>query len=151
MNAVVLQSDSLGASMLYGQGAGAMPTGSAVVSDIIDLTRNILANSPGRVPLPPEQSLVELRPHSEIRCAYYLHFSVKDEPGVLARIASTLAARRISVAAVQQREQADASAPVPLVFVTHQAREADLKAAIAEIDGHPATLHPTRFIRIESV
>jgi homoserine dehydrogenase len=128
-----------------------MPTGSAVVSDIIDLTRNILAGSPGRVPLPPERSLVELRPHSEICCAYYLHFSVKDEPGVLARIASTLAARRISVAAVQQREQADASAPVPLVFVTHRARESDLTAAIVEIDGHPATLHPTRFIRIESV
>ena len=151
MNAVVLQSEALGTSMLYGQGAGAMPTGSAVVADIIDLTRNILAGSPGRVPLPPEQALVELRPHSEIRCAYYLNFSVKDEPGVLARIASTLAARSISVAAVQQREQADPSAPVPLVFVTHQAREADLKAAIAEIDGHPATLNPTRFIRIESV
>lgn len=151
MNAVVLQSEALGTSMLYGQGAGAMPTGSAVVADIIDLTRNILAGSPGRVPLPPERSLVELRPHSQIRCAYYLHFSVRDEPGVLARIASTLAARSISVAAVQQREQADASAPVPLVFVTHQALEADLKAAIAEIDHHPATLNPTRFIRIESV
>jgi homoserine dehydrogenase len=128
-----------------------MPTGSAVVADIIDLTRNIVASSPGRVPLPPEQSLVELRPHAEIRCAYYLHFSVKDEPGVLARIATTLAARSISVAAVQQREQADASAPVPLVFVTHQAREADVKGAIAEIDRHPATLTPTRLIRIESV
>jgi homoserine dehydrogenase len=151
MNAVVLHSEALGTSMLYGQGAGAMPTGSAVVADIIDLTRNILAGSPGRVPLPPERSLVELRPHAEIRCASYLHFSVKDEPGVLARIASTLAARRISVAAVQQREQDDPSAPVPLVFVTHQAREADLQAAIAEIDRHPATLSPTRLIRIESV
>ncbi len=151
MNAVVLRSEALGASMLYGQGAGAMPTGSAVVSDIIDLTRNIVASSPGRVPLPPEQSLVELRPHSEIRCAYYLHFEVKDEPGVLARIAATLAARSISVAAVQQREQPDATAPVPLVFVTHQAREADVKAAIAEVDRHPATLTATRLIRIESV
>ncbi len=151
MNAVVLRSEALGASMLYGQGAGAMPTGSAVVADIIDLTRNIVASSPGRVPLPPEQSLVELRPHAEIRCAYYLHFQVKDEPGVLARIATILAARSISVAAVQQREQTDAAAPVPLVFVTHQAREADVKAAIAEVDRHPATLTPTRFIRIESV
>jgi homoserine dehydrogenase len=151
MNAVVLRSEALGPSMLYGQGAGAMPTGSAVVSDIIDLTRNILAGSPGRVPLPPEQAQVALRPHSEIRCAYYLHFSVKDEPGVLARIASTLASRKISVAAVQQREQADAAAAVPLIFVTHLAREADLKAAIAEIDVHPSTLHPTRLIRIETL
>jgi homoserine dehydrogenase len=151
MNAVVLRSEALGPSMLYGQGAGAMPTGSAVVSDIIDLTRNILSGSPGRVPLPPDKPLVTLRPHAAIRCAYYLHFSVKDEPGVLARIASTLAARSISVAAVQQREQADPSAPVPLVFVTHQARQADVTAAIAEIDRQPSSLQPARLIRIETV
>ncbi len=151
MNAVVLRSEALGASMLYGQGAGAMPTGSAVVSDIIDLTRNILAGSPGRVPLPPEEPLVSLRPHAEIRCAYYLHFSVKDEPGVLARIATTLAGRGISVAAVQQREPPEAGAPVPLVIVTHEAREADLVEAISEIGRHASTLRPTRLIRIESV
>jgi homoserine dehydrogenase len=151
MNAVMLQSEALGPSMLYGQGAGAMPTGSAVVSDIIDLTRNILSGSPGRVPLPPERPQVTLRPHAEIRCAYYVHFSVKDEPGVLARIATTLAARRISVAALQQREQNDQGAPVPLVVVTHEAREADLREAIAEIDRQPTTLRPTRLIRIEAV
>lgn len=151
MNAVVLHSEALGASMLYGQGAGALPTGSAVVSDIIDLTRNILAGSPGRVPLPPARPLVGLRPHDEIRCAYYLRFSVKDTPGVLARIASQLAAGRISVAAVQQHEQNDQGAPVPLVIVTHRAREADVRAAIAVIDKDPTTLAPTRLIRIESL
>ncbi len=151
MNAVVLQSEALGSSMLYGQGAGAMPTGSAVVSDIIDLTRNILAGSPGRVPLPPAKPLVTLRPHAEIRCAYYLRFAVKDAPGVLARIASHLAEHRISIAAVQQREQNDQGAPVPLVIVTHEAREADLRAAIAEIDREPTTLAASRFIRIEDV
>jgi homoserine dehydrogenase len=151
MNAVVLNSEALGPSMLYGQGAGAMPTGSAVVSDIIDLTRNILAGSPGRVPLPPAKPLVTLRPHDEVRCGYYLRFSVKDEPGVLARIASRLATGRISIAAVQQREQNDQGKPVPLVIVTHQAREADLRVAIADIDRDPATLAPTRLIRIEAV
>jgi homoserine dehydrogenase len=151
MNAVVLHSEALGASMLYGQGAGAMPTGSAVVSDIIDLTRNILAGSPGRVPLPPAEPLVSVRPHAEVRCAYYLNFSVQDAPGVLARIASQLAARHISIAAVQQREQNDQGQPVPLVIVTHVAREADLRAAIADIDRDPTTLAPTRLIRIESV
>jgi homoserine dehydrogenase len=69
---------------------------------------------------------------------------------VLARIAATLAARSISVAAVQQREQA-LGAPVPLVFVTHEAREADVRAAIGEIDRHPSTLEPSRLIRIETV
>lgn len=151
MNAVVLSSEALGSSMFYGQGAGAMPTGSAVVSDIIDLTRNILADSPGRVPLPPARSLVTLRPHAEIRCAYYLRFSVQDMPGVLARIAATLAERRISIAAVEQHDQSDEGKPVPLVIVTHVAREADLRAAIAEIDTFPATLAPTRLVRIESV
>ncbi len=151
MNAVVLQSEALGPSMLYGQGAGAMPTGSAVVSDIIDLTRNILAGSPGRVPLPPAKPLVGLRPHDEVRCAYYLRFSVKDEPGVLARIASRLASSRISIAAVQQREQNDQGKPVPLVIVTHEAREADLRSAIADIDRDAATLAPTRLVRIENL
>ncbi len=150
MNAVLIESEALGPSLLYGQGAGAMPTGSAVVSDIIDLTRNILAGSPGRVPLPPETPRVALRPHGDVRCAYYLRFSVKDEPGVLAGIASRLAKWRISIAAVQQREQNDEGKPVPLVIVTHRAREADLRAAIAEIDLSPATLAATRLVRIEN-
>jgi homoserine dehydrogenase len=151
MNAVLLESEALGPSMLFGQGAGAMPTGSAVVADIIDLTRNILSNSPGRVPLPPDRPMVGLRPHAEIRSAYYLHFQVKDVPGVLARLAATLAGRRISIAAVQQREHRDEGAPVPLVIVTHQAREADLRAAIGEIDRQDSTVAPTRLVRIEPV
>ena len=88
-NAVLLRSEALGPSMLFGQGAGALPTGSAVVADIIDLSRNIVASSPGRVPLPPATPRVGLRPHAEIRCGYYLRFTVKDVPGVLARIATT--------------------------------------------------------------
>jgi homoserine dehydrogenase len=150
-NAVLLRSDALGPSLLFGQGAGAMPTGSAVVSDIIDLSRNILARSPGRVPLPPAEARVALRPHAEIRCGYYLRFTVKDVPGVLARIANTLADRRISIAAVQQREQSEKGGAVPLVIVSHQAREADLQAAIGEIDRYDTTVTRTRLIRIETL
>jgi homoserine dehydrogenase len=151
MNAVLLQSEALGPSMLFGQGAGAMPTGSAVVSDIIDLTRNILSGSPGRVPLPPAEPLVRLQPHAEIRCSYYLRFTVKDLPGVLARIAQTLATRNISIAAVQQREHQEEGAAVSLVIVTHRAREADLRETIREIDRAEVVLAPTRLIRIEAV
>jgi homoserine dehydrogenase len=150
-NAVLLRSDALGPSLLFGQGAGAMPTGSAVVSDIIDLSRNILAGSPGRVPLPPAEARVGLRPHAEIRCGYYLRFTVKDVPGVLARIANTLAAHHISIAAVQQREQNEEGGAVPLVIVSHQAREADVQAAIAEIDRYDTTVAKSRLIRIESL
>jgi homoserine dehydrogenase len=149
-NAVLLHSDALGPSLLFGQGAGAMPTGSAVVSDIIDLSRNILARSPGRVPLPPAQSRVGVRPHSEIRCGYYLRFAVKDVPGVLARIAETLARHRISIAAVQQHEQSEEGGAVPLVIVSHRAREADVQGAIGEIDRYETTVAKTRLIRIES-
>jgi len=149
MNAILLRSEALGPSMLFGQGAGAMPTGSAVVSDIIDLTRNILAGSPGRVPLPPVQPLVRLQSNAEIRCPYYLRFNVKDQPGVLARIAQTLADRHISLAGVQQREHQLEGAPVAVIIMTHVAREADLRAAIQEIDRFEATVAPTRFIRIE--
>jgi homoserine dehydrogenase len=76
---------------------------------------------------------------------------VQDAPGVLARIAAHLAARHISIAAVQQREQNDQGKPVPLVIVTHEAREADLRAAIVAIDAEPTTLASTRLIRIEDV
>jgi len=150
-NAILLQSEALGPSMLIGLGAGALPTGSAVVSDIIDLSRNVVASSPGRVPLPPATPRVRLRPHDEIRCGYYLRFSVKDVPGVIARIATCLAGRRISIAGVQQREQSEEGGAVPLVIVTHTVREADVQAAIREIDGYDTTAAPTRLVRIESL
>jgi homoserine dehydrogenase len=149
-NAVLLRSEALGPSLLFGQGAGAMPTGSAVVSDIIDLSRNILSHSPGRVPLPPAGARVGLRSHAEIQCEYYLRFTVKDVPGVLARTAATLAERRISISAVQQREQSEEGGAVPLVILTHRAREADVQAAIAEIDRYESTVTRTRLIRIEN-
>jgi homoserine dehydrogenase len=137
--------------MLFGQGAGAMPTGSAVVSDIIDLSRNILAGSPGRVPLPPAEQRIEVQAHAEIRCGYYLRFTVKDVPGVLARIAETLAQRNISIAAVQQREQSGEGAAVPLVIVSHRAREFDVQSAIREVNRYETTVAPTRVIRIEAL
>ena len=103
------------------------------------------------MPLPPAEPLrARCGPHDEIRCAYYLRFSVKDEPGVLARIASTPRRaphlHRRGAAARAERP----GPPVPLVIVTHEAREADLRAAIAEIDRYPTTLAPTRLIRIEA-
>ena len=138
--------------MLYGQGAGAMPTGSAVVSDIIDLTRNILAGQPRARPAAARRSpLVELRPHDEVRCAYYLRFSVKDEPGVLARTASTLAERRISIAAVQQREQNDQGKPRAARHRHAPARARRTCAPpSARSTASPTTLAPTRLIRIET-
>ena len=151
-NAVLLVSRALGPSMLYGQGAGGLPTGVSVVSDVIDCCRNILAGSPGRVPLPCEPYVRALRllPLAEATSAYYLRFAVSDEPGVLAKLTGVLGARGISIAALSQRAQRSVEGrPVPVVIVTHEAREQDVRAALAEIDALPSTRGPTRLVRIE--
>jgi homoserine dehydrogenase len=153
-NAVLLEADALGPCLFYGQGAGGMPTGSAVVSDLIDLCRNLLAQSTGRVPMLCEPYIqdVPLRPFGDITCPYYLRFTVDDEPGVLARIASVLAERNISISAVVQRERPRDSnrRVVPVVILTHESREKDVRAALDWIDGLPTTKARTRLIRIEN-
>ncbi len=151
-NAVLLQADALGPAMFYGKGAGGMATGSAVVSDLIDLCRNLLAESPGRVPMPCEPWIRDVppRPAGEIVCPYYLRFTVDDEPGVLARIASVLAEKKISIGAVIQRERKEQENAATVIIVTHAAREVDVKAALAWLDGLASTRAPTRLIRIHA-
>ena len=156
-NAVLLKADALGPCMFYGQGAGGMPTGSAVVSDLVDLCRNLLAESTGRVPMPCEPYIqdVPMRPWGETTCPYYLRFNVEDEPGVLARIAGVLAERNISISAVVQRERkgvgtSGGKAAVPVIIVTHEAREQDVRAALVWIDSLATTRAKSRLIRIEN-
>lgn len=152
-NAVLLVGDALGPALFYGQGAGGAPTGTAVVADIIDCSRNILAGSPGRVPMPCKPFLSDLPvlPMGDAVFPYYLRFTVEDRPGVLARLCAALGDRSISISAVVQRERSAAGqGPVPVIVMTHEAREADLQAAIATIDTLTATRGKTRLIRIEN-
>jgi homoserine dehydrogenase len=147
---VLLQSAALGASLYSGRGAGDLPTGSAVVSDIIDTCRNLLAGVSGRLPLPcpPHVHDVPLLSSGERRGPVYLRFSVSDEPGVLGRIASLLGEKGVSINSVLQRPpRPDVHATI--VVFTHDTREADVAAAVTWIDSLRSTRAPTQVIRIE--
>jgi homoserine dehydrogenase len=142
-NAVYVQSYALGPSMYYGAGAGMLPTAMAVVSDIIEIGRNMLGSTRPARPRPHEQK--PLLPLAEIRTRYYLRFGVHDEPGVLGQVATVLGAHRVSIQQVVQDADRD---PVWVVVLTHEAREGDVRAALAEIDRLPATRERARVIRI---
>ncbi|WP_224241367.1 homoserine dehydrogenase [Hyalangium gracile] len=150
-NAVLLQSAALGASLFSGLGAGSLPTGSAVVSDIIDICRNLLAGVSGRLPMlcSPHIQEVPLIPASERRGPFYLRFSVSDEPGVLGRIATVLGEKGVSLASVLQRPSRPEDPHATIVVFSHSAREKDIQAAVQWIDALRSTRAPTQVIRIE--
>jgi homoserine dehydrogenase len=149
-NAVYVQSYALGPSMYYGAGAGMLPTAMSVVSDCIDLGRVILARAAGssraRTPNLPRQTRA-LVPIADLRSKFYLRFGVEDTPGVLGKLMTVLGAHHVSIAQVVQDGSARDTA-VDVVAVTHEAREGDLRAALAEIDALAIVRQPTRVIRI---
>ncbi len=151
-NAVNVEGKTVGELLFYGQGAGSLPTGSAVVSDLLDIARNILSESPGRVPsaafMPQARTPIRIRPMAEIESLYYLRFMVQDHPGVLAKISGILGKNQISISSmIQQGRKIEGS--VPLVMMTHLAKEAHLQAALAEIDQQDCILGSTLLIRVE--
>lgn len=151
LNAVQLESDALGTSVLIGQGAGELPTGSAVVADIIDLARNILLGSTGRVPLLAafDEALrkVEVYDSGRIASQFYLRFSVVDSPGVLAKLAGTLSEEGVSLRIVEQHATKQ-NEPVPVVVITHEAPLGAVMRAVARIDAQETTKAPTHVMRI---
>jgi homoserine dehydrogenase len=152
MNAVYLTGDAVGPILLYGQGAGMMPTASAVVSDLMDLARNLIHGVPGRVPALGWESALNTRrlikPINDLVTNYYLRFSALDRPGVLSQVSGILGKHNISIAAVIQKGR-ELAGTVPIVMITHEAREADARQAMAEIDQLPIVSPPTVFYRIE--
>jgi homoserine dehydrogenase len=150
-NAVLLQSAALGPSLFYGQGAGAMPTGSAVVSDVIDLCRNLLAGVSGRLPMlcAPNLQTLPLQPIAEREGRYYLRFTVGDQPGVLGKIAGVLGEQGVSIEAVLQRPPPEGGSSATIVVFTHIAKEGSVRQAVGNIDGLSTTASPTQLIRIE--
>jgi homoserine dehydrogenase len=149
-NAVLIEGDAVGPILLYGRGAGEMPTGSAVVSDIVDIARNIQGNTPVRIPMEYYTSArtVSVTPVDEITSRYYLRFTVVDRPGVLASIASLLGEEGISIASVMQKEgYSDDS--VPVIILTHNARERGVRRALEKIEKLDIVRQNTRLIRIE--
>ncbi len=151
-NAIQLVGDAVGDVVLYGRGAGSLPTGSAVVSDIIAVGRNVLTGAVGRVPVASFQQdqrrPLRMKPMEEITSLYYLRFMVVDRPGVLAQIAGELGRCGISISSMLQQGRREGQT-VPVVIKTHMAKERDVQTALREIDRKPFISEPTTLIRVE--
>ena len=152
VNAIMVSGDAVGDIMLYGRGAGMMPTASAVISDAVDIARNLMAGTTRRVPaLSFQRDHVQnskIMPMNEIVTHYYFRFAALDRPGVLSKISGILGSHDISIQSMQQKgRKTDGS--VPVVMVSHQAKEADVQAAIAEINDLDVVGEKTVLIRIE--
>jgi homoserine dehydrogenase len=152
LNAVTITGDAVGDMLLYGYGAGMMPTASAVLSDTIDIARNLLSDSCGRVPLAAFQAdqivQIPVAPISAITTHFYLRFAALDRPGVLSAIAGVLGDHGISIQSVHQKGR-KVNGSVPIVILTHLAGEADVQKALAEIAALEAISGQPTLIRIE--
>ena len=135
MNAVVVQGDAVGTTLYYGKGAGAEPTASAVIADLVDVTRMHTADPEHRVPhlafQPDAMADLPILPMDEVTTSYYLRLRVADEPGVLADITRILADEQISIDAMMQKEPDEGEDQTDLIMLTHQTREKRINAAIA--------------------
>ena len=151
-NAFHIIGDAADSVFLYGQGAGMMPTASAVVSDIVDISRDMLKGIAGRVPprVLDEEAIEEIRllPFDQIRTNYYFRFSAVDRPGVLSRISGILGANDISIATVIQKGRKQGGA-VPVGHDHLQGRESDVRKAMEDIDQLDIVMGKTMLIRIE--
>jgi homoserine dehydrogenase len=151
-NAIFVVGDAVGETLFYGKGAGQLPTASAVISDLIDIGRNLLRDAVGRVAptgyRPEGRRPLRVRPMAELESVYYLRFQAYDRPGVLSKIAGVLGHYGISIASVIQKSRA-LGAAVPLIMRTHRARELSVRRALAEIDAGKDVTGRTVFMRIE--
>jgi homoserine dehydrogenase len=128
-NAVFIEGEAAGELMLYGQGAGGLPTASAVVGDLIDATRNLLA---GTTAPAPERGPAHLVPEDELESGFYISMDVADRPGVLGAVTTAFGDNGVSIRSVEQEGGSDEAR---LVFVTHRAREGDVRATLATLAG----------------
>ncbi len=155
MNAVLVKGDAVGATMYYGAGAGAEPTASAVVADLVDITRLHTADPDHRVPhlafQPDRMSDVPVLPMDEVVTSYYLRMRVLDRPGVLADITRILADASISIDAMIQREPGEGEEQVDIIMLTHPAREKNVNAAMAKIERLPVVTGRVTRIRLEEL
>ena len=155
MNAVLVKGDAVGATLYYGKGAGAEPTASAVIADLVDVARMLTADPEHRVPhlaFQPD-AIVELPilPISEVVTSYYLRMRVEDQPGVLSDITRILADHQISIDAMIQREPDEGEEQADIIMLTHQTREKNIDAAIAQIEKLPVVTGGVTRLRLEGL
>ena len=159
MNAVMVQGDAVGTTLYYGKGAGSEPTASAVIADLVDITRLHTADAAQRVPhlafQPDAMSDAPILPMSDIVTAYYLRLRVADEAGVLAKVTGILAAANISIDAVLQREADEVGGAethqTDLIILTHDTREGTMNEALALMQALPTVVAPITRIRKEEL
>ncbi len=159
MNAVLVQADAVGATLYYGKGAGSEPTASAVIADLVDITRLHTADPQNRVPhlafQPDAMSDLAVLPMSEVVTSFYLRLRVADEAGVLTKVTGLLAAAGISIDAVLQREAdqvgGEGATSTDLIILTHDVREGTMNDAIAQMQALPSVLEPITRIRKEEL
>lgn len=149
-NAVHIRGDSCGSLMFSGRGAGQMPTASSVVADVVEIAHNIVHHRPARTGLPTSGvgSEIALRPMERIASRYYLRIMAVDKPGVLARVAGALAENNISIASMIQKGR-DQAAAVPIVMLTHEATEGDMRRSLQRINALDVVAEETTCIRVE--
>jgi len=152
LNAITISGDCVGDMMLYGHGAGMMPTASAVVSDLVDIARNIMFGATGRLPLLSYQAAdikaIPVIPVEDIITTYYIRLHALDRSGVLSKISGILAEYDISIQSVQQKGR-PINGSVPLVMLTHRAKEADIQKVLRDIDSLDVISDRPMLIRIE--
>ena len=155
MNAVLVQGDAVGSTLYYGKGAGAEPTASAVIADLVDVTRMHTADPEHRVPhlafQPDQLSDLPILPMDEVTTSYYLRLRVQDKPGVLADITRILADEQISIDAVIQKEPGEGEDQTDLILLTHQTREKRINAAIAKMEALLVVAGKVTRLRLEQL
>jgi len=150
-NAIFLNGDVVNDLMFYGRGAGQMPTASSVWADVVEIARRLAAGQtavPQDLPVLGRKPLI-LRPIEDVQSAYYLYVSALDQPAVLAQVAGILGKHEISIASVIQKVRQHAKA-VPVVMMTHEAKEGSMQKALQEINALRVIVDPTRMIRVET-
>ena len=155
MNAVLVKGDAVGATMYYGAGAGAEPTASAVIADLVDVTRMHTADPEHRVPhlafQPDRLSDLPFLPMGEVETSYYLRMRVEDKPGVLADVTRILADREISIDAMIQKEPSEGEEQTDIILLTHKCVEKQVVAAIAGIEALATVRGKVVRIRLEEL
>ena len=155
MNAVLAQANALGPTLYYGAGAGAEPTASAVLADVIDIARALPADPAGRAPhlafQPQALNDLAMLPMAEIETAYYLRMNALDRPGVLADVTRLLADFGISIEAILQKEPAPEASCVPIILLTQRTKEQNMNAALAGIEQLAAIEGQVMRIRMETL
>jgi homoserine dehydrogenase len=153
MNAIAVHGNAVGPTLYYGAGAGELPTASAVVADLMEIAREIRRGQAGRVAplsyMQGELSPKQLVPMGELYARCYLRFTAVDRPGVLSRITGALGAKGIGIESAIQKGRGEAGESVPVILLTHPAREAAIREALQEIDRLPDVTAPTALVRIE--